>query len=133
MLAHRPEPRTHKLTAPIAADDSQGSKIVRQCQIMALATVLDCSPTRILSFLSFLFFLPGTATMYPLCLSTARMTQSYVSPYTVTSSMDYTSMATDLMGASGIAVYTGLPAVEWFAVFVARQTAQSLQYLSRMA
>ena len=38
---------------------------------------LACSPTPCLSFLSFfLDFLPGTATIYPLCLSTARMTQS---------------------------------------------------------
>ena len=44
-----------------------------------------------------------------------------------------TSMATDRIGASGIAVYTGLPAVEWLGLFVARHTAQSLQYLSRMA
>ena len=42
-------------------------------------------------------------------------------------------MATDRIGASGIAVYTGLPAVEWLGLFVARHTAQSLQYLSRMA
>ena len=32
-----------------------------------------------------------------------------------------------------IAVYTRLPAVEWLGLFVARHTAQSLQYLSRMA
>ena len=32
-----------------------------------------------------------------------------------------------------IAVYTGLPAVEWLGLFLARHTAQSLQYLSRMA
>ena len=29
--------------------------------------------------------------------------------------------------------FTGLPAVDWLGLFVARHTAQSLQYLSRMA
>ena len=110
------------------------SKIVSQCLIMALATVLACRPTPCLSFLSFfLDFLPGTATIYPLCPSTARMTQSYVSPSTVTSGMVNTSMATDRIEASGISVYTGFPAVEWLGLFVARHTAQSLQYSSRMA
>ena len=42
-----------------------------------------------------------------------------------------------VLGTSGyrfsIAVYTGLPAVEWLGLFVARHMAQLLQYLSRMA
>ena len=40
---------------------------------------------------------------------------------------EYTSMAMELIGASGIAVYTGLPDVELFGLLVALHTAQSLQ------
>ena len=42
-------------------------------------------------------------------------------------------LLTTRSGFTGIAVYTGLPAQEWLGLFVARNTAQSLQYLSRMA
>ena len=77
VLSHRLEPRPHELTARSLQMTAGTSKIVSQCLIMALETVLVCRPTPCLSFLSsFLEFLPGTATIYPLCLSTARMTQS---------------------------------------------------------
>ena len=79
--------------------------MVNQCRIMAWATVLGWTPTPCLSFLSFfLDFLPGTATIYPLCQSTAEIIQLYFSPSTVTSGMANTSMAMERIGASGIAV-----------------------------
>ena len=65
--------------------------------------------------------------------SSRRYLPTYLSPSTVISGMMNMSMATDRIGASSIAVYTGLPAVEWLGLFVARHTAQSLQYLSRRA
>ena len=104
------------------------SKMVRQGQIMAWATVLAWRFTPCLSFFSFfLDFLPGTATIYPLCRSTAEMTQSYFSLSTAFSGMANTSMAMERVGASGIAVNSGFPAVECFRLMVALHTAQSLQ------
>ena len=76
--------------------------MVSRCRSMAWATVLAWTPTPSLSFVSFfLDFLPGTATIYPLCRSTAEIIQSYFSPSTVTSGIVNTSMVMKRIGASG--------------------------------
>ena len=122
MLAHCPEPRTDKLNAPVAADDSRD---VKNCQPIPDHDVSDSPGLQPHSMFVLLVLLLELLARDGDDVPTVPVqkgggTQSYVSPSTVTSGMANTSMAMDLIGASSIAVYTGLPVVEWFGLLVAQ-------------